>query len=264
MGFQYDAVAWPQGARDPQPELRRELEDLGFRLLGGCALADRNAAELGRMARSYGDRGADFATWVVEPGQVFASADATAFAQLAWLWDCRYACFSTVLDDGTIVQTMTEWGIDPEWPGLLARFQGLTDRHTEQLALATDRDAQVVDGIPDAWATHQRRVVAAGAPVPRHDELADFVRLWSAESRVRSRWARRMDVVAGILAFLVAVLVLTVLLRALGVQPWWVQAAANLAAMVLCVALYLCLKVLVRGWRWLRPGFRAPVPGTGP
>lgn len=38
---------------------------------------------------------------------MFAAPDGTAFVQLSWLWDCRYACFTTVLADGADVPAHT-------------------------------------------------------------------------------------------------------------------------------------------------------------
>ena len=263
MGFDYVAVEWPATAPDPQPEQRRELEDLGFVLLGGCALDDRHHREVGRMASSYGDRAPDLVEWAAQPGQVFAAPDGTAFVQLAWLWDCRYACFSTVLADGRILQTMTEWGADPAWPRQMARHQGRADRHTEQLALATDRDAHVVDGVRQAWEEHRGRVLAAGTDVPAHTRLEDFVRLWTAESRVRSRWTARTHWVLWGLLVVVLVSAFTVVGVLLGAQPWWVDAAVLLVGMLVARTIYVPTWLRVRRWRWLWPSFRAPVPGTG-
>ncbi len=262
MGFDYVAVPWPEGAPDPQPELRGELADLGFRLLGGCALTDRGHREVARTARSYGDRAEEFAQWAALPGQVFAAPDASAFAQLGWLWDCRYACFSTVLADGRILQTMTAWGSDPLWPTQLARHQARTDRLTEQLVLATDRDARVVEGVRGAWDDHRDRLSAEGGAVPTHERLGDFVALWTAESRVRSRWTGRTRWLAGMVAFLVVGVPFLAVSLALGPQPWWVDATVVLSAAALVLLLYVRIWVRARRWRWLRPRFRAPVPGT--
>ena len=129
-----------------------------------------------RTARSYGERAEEFAEWAVRPSQVFAAPDHSAFAHLAWLWDCRFACFSTVLADGRVLQTMTDWGSVLVWPTQLARHRARVDRHTEQLALATDRDAGVVEGIPGAWDDHRDRVSAAREAVPPHERLDDSSR----------------------------------------------------------------------------------------
>lgn len=262
MGFEYVAVPWPADAADPQPEMRWELEAAGFTLLGGCALTERGQRAVPRTARSYGDRAEELAEWAVRPSQVFAAPDHSAFAQLAWLWDCRFACFSTVLADGRVLQTMTDWGSVPAWPTQLARHRARTDRHTEQLVLATDRDARVVEGVRGAWDVHRARTSAAREAVPAHERLDDFVALWTAESRVRSRWTGRTRWVAGIMAFLVVLVPFVAVSVALGPQPWWVDTAVVLGAAVLTLPLYIRIWLRVRRWRGLRPRFRAPVPGA--
>jgi hypothetical protein len=261
VGFDYVAVPWPEDVPDPQPAMRRDLEALGFRLLGGCAPTQPGLDDVRDTAPSYGDRAAEFARRAIEPGQVFAAPDGTAYAHLAWLWECRYAMFTTVRADGTLVQTMTEWGADPVWPRRLARFWSTTDRHTEQLVLATDRAAEVVDGVGVAWSAHAARVAAHGVPVPVHTDLHDFVAIWTAESHARSRWTARVQWVAGVLAFLVVLVPFVVTGILLGRQPWWVDAAVIVVAGLLTLSLFLRVWLRVRRWRGLRPAFRAPVPG---
>lgn len=262
MGYEYVAVPWPADAADPQPEMREALESIGFRLLGGCALTDAAQRDVRRTAASYGVRGREFEHWAAQPGQVLTAPDHTAFAQLAWLWECRYATFTTVLADGRVLQTMTEWGADPVWPTALASHYRTTDRHTEQLVLATDPQAQVVAGAQDAWETHCRRVSATAAAVPQHTELADFVAIWSAESRARSTWTTRVQVVAGLLAFALVAVPFFVVSTLLGRQPWWIDAVVVVSAGVCVLPVFGRLWLRTRRWRRLRPTFRAPVPGA--
>jgi hypothetical protein len=245
--------------------MRRELEEAGFRLLGGCSLTADSLREVAATARGYGgEHGPEFMAWSRQPGQVFAAPDGTAFAQLAWLWRCRYGMLTTVLADGTLLQTCTAWEADPRWPTSLARFYSrTTDRHTEQLLLATDRQAAVVEGDAHAaWAVHRKRLAATTSPIPEHTVLQDFVDFYVAESRARSRWVRRVRVVAFLAAFVPLLVCFLLVSAALGEQPWWIDLAIVLASALVCLALYQQAWFRVRTWRGLRPRFRAPVPGA--
>lgn len=262
MGFDYVAVPWPTDADDPQPEMREALERLGFRLLGGCAATGGAQREVRRTAASYGDREDEFEHWAQQPSQVFTSPDHTAFAQLAWFWDCSYGTFTTVLTDGRILQTSTEWGADPVWPTAQATHYRTTTQHDEQRLLATDLDVQVVAGIEAAWESHSRRVSGAGVVVPQHTDLADFVAIWSAESAARSAWTTRVQVVAFILAFLVVLVPFVVVSALLGAQPGWVDVVVVVVAGLCVLPVFRRIWLRARRWRRLRPAFRAPVPGT--
>ncbi len=260
MGFDYVAVPWPVGAPDPQPQLRAELETLGFRLLGGCALDNDAIDDVVSTAKTFGEHAGEFAHWAAQPGQVFAAPDGTSFAQLAWLWECRYGAFTTVRADGSLIQTMTEWGADPVWPVKLIRFRRWTDRRTEQLTLATDPEAEIVAGIGPAWEAHQRRVQEAG-PIPSHAELADFVAVWTAESDARSAWSTRMQVVSAAVALAVVACLVLVVSAVLGPQPWWSTVLVGLAAMVTVLELFPRVWMRSRRWRSLRRSILVPVPG---
>ena len=263
-GFDYVGVPWPGGAPDPQPGTRVGLEALGFRLLGGCSLTADGVRQVDAMAASYGEHREEFAAWGRQPGQVFVAPDGTAYVQLAWLWDCRYAVFTSVLADGSLVQTCTSWDADPRWPTTLARhYARLTDRRTEQLVLTTDPRAAVVEGEVEAvWAAHRARLAAAPVASADHTSLEDFVELYAAESRARATWAQRSRVLAFVSAFLVLLVPYVALAVALGEQPWWVDAGLVLAAGAAVTVLYLRLWLRMRTWRRLRPRFRAPVPGV--
>lgn len=249
---------------DPQPEMRRELEGAGFVLVGGCSLTADGIREVSRAARPYGKHAAEFARRAVEPGQVFAAPDGTAFVQLAWLWDCRCAVFTSVRGDGRILQTMTDWEAAPRWPtGLARHYDRTTDVHREQLVLATDLDAQVVpDGVLAAWGVHRDRLSTLPAPPP-HTSLGDFVRIHAAESRARSSWTSRVRVVSWILAFAFVLVPFEVVTLALGPQPWWTDLGMLAGAGLLFLTAYLPIWLRLRLWRRLRPRFRAPVPGVG-
>ena len=265
MGFDYTAVPWPADAADPHPELRVELEGAGFRLLGGCALSEEGGRAVDKMSRSYGPtRGPEFARWAREPLQVFAAPDGSTFAMLGWLWECRYAVFTSVLPDGRVLDTMTAWGSDPVWPRALARsYSRTTDTHTEQLILATDLEAQVVPGTLDAaWQVHRERLTAL-EHVPDHVALSDFADVYTAESRARSRWVRRVQVVTGMIAFAAVVVPYVPASMAMAQQPWWMTIGLVVVALLVALAANQWLWFRVRRWRWLRPRFRAPVPGAG-
>ena len=262
MGFDYVPVPWPAEAPDPQPEMRRELEDVGFRLLGGCSLTGDGIREVARVAKTYGDGASEFERWAREPGQVLSSPDGTTFVQLAWLWDCRYATFTSVLGDGRIVQTMTDWDAAPRWPTSLGRRHRTLDVHREQQILATDLDVRVVPGDALAtWRVHQERLAGLPAPPP-HVALADFARIQAAESRARSSWARRVQVVSFLLCFVLLLVPFVAVSAALGRQPWWVDLGVLATTGLLFMGVYVPIWSRVRGWRGLRRRFRAPVPGA--
>lgn len=267
MGFEYVAVPWPAHVEDPQPGLRRSLEAAGFTLLGGCALTDAGRRSVGTIAASYGgEHAGTFARRAAEPSQVLASPDGTAFVVLAWLWECRYATFTTVLADGRLLQTSVDWEADPVWPqALAAHYHRTTDRHTEQLVLATDLGTRIVaGGVEEAWEQHRARVAAAPGPVPDHTSLTDLVRICTAESAARSTWVRRVQVASGLLTFLVLLVPYVAASRLLGHQPWWIDAALIGVFAGLFVILNTRVWLRVRRWRRLRPAFRAPVPSGAP
>ena len=92
--------------------------------------------------------------------------------------------------------------------------------------------------------------------------LQDFVDFYVAESRARSRWVRRVRVVAFLAAFVPLLVCFFLVSAALGEQPWWIDLAIVLASALVCLALYQQAWFRVRTWRGLRPRFRAPVPGA--
>lgn len=262
MGFNYVPVPWPVGAPDPQPAPRAELEDLGFRVLGGCALDDDGLREVEKMARAYGERADEFARWAAVPGQVLAAPDATAYAHLSWLWDCRFAVLTTVLADGSLVQTAAEWGSAPLVPDALARHQDSLDRITEQLTMTTDPHARVVPGpLVDVWEAHRSRLPRPAVGVPAHSALEDFVAVYVAESRSRGRWGLRMQVVAMLIAVAVVLVPYLAAGLVLGAQPWWVDVLLLAGAVVAAWMVFVPVWLRSRRWRALRPAFRAPVPG---
>lgn len=264
-GFDYVAVPWPDDAPDPQPEMRAGLEAMGFRLLGGCSLTGHGLEQVDAMAAAYGpEHREEFAARGRQPGQVFAAPDGTAYVQLAWLWACRYGMFTSVLADGSLVQTCTSWDADPRWPTSLAKhYAGTTDRRTEQLVLATDPDATVVEGdVQRVWAAHQDRLAAVPGTFPDHTSLPDFVDVYAAESRNRAAWARRIRVLAFLSAFAITFVPYLLITVALGDQPWWVDGGVVLTAGLATISLYLPLWLRLRTWRRLRPHFLAPVPAT--
>jgi hypothetical protein len=261
VAFDYVAVPWPAELPDPQPALRQELEERGFRLLGGCALAEPGLRAVDQLSGAYRPEDADeFARQARLPSQVLGAPDGSAFAHLAWLFDCRFAVLSSVLADGILLQTCVDWEADPVWPRRLARhFRRTTDRRTEQLVLATDRSAEVVaGGVGRAWETHRERLAGHGAPVRDHTRLDDFVALHEAESRARATWSRRVRVVSFLVAFLVVLVPFELFTVLAGSQAWWVDAAAVGVAGVLAVGLHVVVWLRLRTARWLRPPFRAP------
>ena len=213
------------------------------------------------MAPSYGARAEEFGHWACEPGQVFTAPDRTAYAQLAWLWECRYAVFTTVCPDGRLIQTMTAWEADPEWPTALVPFRRWTNRQTEQLALATDPAADVVDGLGPAWTSHRRRVATVG-PVPEHSDLDHFVEMWAAESAARSAWSTRVRLAAVVIAVVLVAGLCSAVTTLLGARPWWLDLGVLVAAVVGVVPVFVIIWMRARRWRWLRRPFRAAVPGA--
>lgn len=265
-GFEYEGVPWPEGAADPQPELRAELEAAGFILIGGVLAAASGDAEIAAMARSYTDDQADaFVHWAHQPGQVFVAPDRRAFAHLSWFWGCRYAAITTVLGDGRMLETMTDWESDPPWPRKLSSaYERTTDRHTEQLVLSMDCDAEVAAGGAErAWSMHQRRLSPFTTEIPDHTRLDDFVRMYRSTSSARSRWARRVRVAASIPALLLAVATVQLLFLLTTPSSWWFAGLIAVAGLAVYVMSYQRMWLLTRRWRRLRPRFRAPVPGTG-
>lgn len=264
MRFDYIATPWPPDAPDPQPQLRAELEDVGFRVLGGCSLAPGSLRAVDTIARQYGERADEFVQWAAVPGQVLASPDGTTFAHLAWLWDCRYATLTTVLADGSLVQTTADWEGQPPRPTALPDHVGTLDPSTEQLSMTSDPHTEIVPGTGhDLWAAHRARLDRLSpTDVPTHSDLGDFVAVYAAESRARSRWSGRLQVVGFLLAFGTVLLPFLAVSWFLGPRPWWVDASTVVAAGLVTLSLFRRYWLRARRSPGLRSDVRVPVPGT--
>jgi len=264
MRFDYVGAPWPPDAPDPQPQLRAELEEIGFQVLGGCGLTPGSGRAVDRLARQYGERADEFVRWAAVPGQVLASPDRTTFAHLAWLWDCRYGTLTTVLADGSLVQTTADWRIQPPRPTALPDHVGALDPSTEQLSMTSDPHTVIVSGTgQDLWAAHRARLDGVSSTgVPTHTDIGDFVAVYAAESRARSRWSRRLQAVAFLLAFGTVLLPFLAVNWLLGPQAWWVDASVVVAAGLLTLSLFRRYWLRARRAPRLRPHVRVPVPGT--
>lgn len=199
---------------------------------------------------------------------MLAAPDETAFVRLAWFWAGRYAEMSTVLPDGRLVTTSTDWGIDPAWPRQIRRwYAATTDRHREQsLWLSPSCSARIVDGpAAELWSAHRAHVVdlsGDGAAPSGHRTLEDAIAVYDAgqTSRMRSNArAQRLSQLAGFLVACALLVPLTVMLR-----PGFATSVAMIGAgWLLWVVVQKQLWLRARHWRWLRPRFRAPVPQAG-
>lgn len=265
MKFQHAPAPWPPAEPDPQPELRAGFEALGFRVLGAAMRVFPTDAQFERLAAGYvqGDREL-FREWGGRPYQVLAAPDGTAFVRLAWFWTGRYAEVSTVLPDGRLVTTSTDWGIDPAWPRQIRRwYAATTDRHREQQLWGSPScSAKVVDGTPgDVWSAHRAQVadVQGGAAPSWHHRLVDALALYDAAQASRNRSARRVRLLAGLFGFLVA-LVPVVALAAVLLPGFGASVVLGLVGYVVCVVAQKQLWLRARHLLWLHPRFIAPVP----
>lgn len=258
-------MPWPDAEPDPQPELRAGFEALGFRVLGAAMRVFPTEAQLERLAAGYVKVDRElFREWGGRPYQVLAAPDGTAFVRLGWFWSGRYAEFSTVLPDGRLVTTLTDWGVDPAWPRQIRRwYAATTDRHSEQhLWCAPSASARVVDGsAADLWSAHRAQVadVQGGAAPSWHHGLVDALALYDAAQSSRNRSARRARLLAGLLGFLVA-LVPVVALSAVLLPGFAASVVLGLVGWVVCVVAQKQLWLRARHWLWLHPRFIAPVP----
>ncbi|MGD8200792.1 hypothetical protein ACQE98_09025 [Ornithinimicrobium sp. W1679] len=257
MTLESAAAPWPEDEPDPQPQLRAGLEALGFRLLGAQVLTDPEAVVT--LAEDYpADQGAELIEHGVRPAQVLRAPDGSAFARLAWFWSGTYGELTTVLVDGDVVTTVTDWNVDPPWPSAVAAsYDRTTDRRQEQEQyFAQSRSVRIVDGDAAAlWAEHERHV-ASLAPlrtlVPRHTSLQDAVAVYTYAQQARERRNLRSRLMA---LALWAVLLL---------GAWLVLDLAtplNLAAKLLVVVVLAVGVGVVHPYVWVRLRHR---PGPGP
>ena len=107
---------------------------------------------------------------------------------------------------------------------------------------------------------HGERLSPHAGSVPDHVALEDFVAIWAAESRARAVWSRRVQLVAGLITFLV-LLVPFLAASLLLPQSWVVQVGLVVAASLLFLWSFRRVWLRVRRWRGLRPPFRGQVPG---
>jgi hypothetical protein len=278
MEFASAPAPWPETAPEPQPELRAELEELGFRMLGAQAVT-MDPADVAELVDDYAvEHHETFLQWALVPAQIFAAPDGSAFARLSWFWSGRQAELSTVLPDGQLVTTVTAWGVDPPWPRTIERaYARTTDRHLEQALHFSDAASlRIIDGdAAELWSTH-RAFVASIVPeagrLPGHTVLEDAVRLYQHSQEVRERLARRA-VIASWLVWVVCVLAVVgayAVLQATVLPPAVLDAVLHPAVVVgIVVAAFVLGRVAVRSialrarhWWWLRPSVAAPVPGS--
>ena len=103
LAFDYVAVPWADGRADPAArDACRRLEATGFRLPRRLRLTEAGLRAGGRhRVPAYGRTAARGVRPVgsrAGPGARGAGRHAPS-SLLAWLWDCRYATFTTSLDD---------------------------------------------------------------------------------------------------------------------------------------------------------------------
>jgi hypothetical protein len=260
---------WPAVEPDPQPDVRRGLEEAGFRLLGAAVRVLPTDAQVAALAADYAP--ADGAELLRNdgPAQVMAAPDGSAFVRMAWFWSGTYAEMSTVLPSGRVVTTAIDWGVDPAWPRALSRrYAATTDSRREQvLWWAPSASLRIVrGGAAELWEAHRGHVAQVhrdGVALPAHARLEDAVVMYDAAQACRMRSAARSRLLAVVTSLLAGV-VLMVLLVALQVllRPpagWALLLAVPPALLVLVLHQPVWLRL--RHWRRLHPVLRAPVPG---
>ncbi len=249
----WDATDDPE-TRVSYPELVDEFIGLGFEMVGRYrgTPVDQTDEE---TARSMGAVGELYLEHGTLPTPVLRPPDRSAFAEVSWFLETPAIRIFTVLDDGSLVETLRAYRAPADTsPELRRHWRGVdVDWAIRAHNPAGGRSIVAVEPGPiaDLWSRHQQHVAAYGsdreaAPIA-HTNLDDFLRI------VGAAMANRLDGVAAgrrfanldgyramsqLLAFAAATLALIAILVVASVvdnttplDGWWLNAAIAVAAL---------------------------------
>ncbi|WP_207555859.1 hypothetical protein [Intrasporangium flavum] len=269
MDYSYTDVTDRVDLPTPYPEVVAAFETIGWRQLGRYAL-ELSEQEAEQIVGGYAEPArSEFAAHLPDVATVLTSPDGQADAFVSWFWSQPAVRLSSVLADGTLVETSRLWTRKPPWPRVLRSGWAGMDvrRELERSSVPTrGRSVRAVEcgdlADPAAAAAladaHRAHVVERGSPSTQFASIADAIalrrRAFEHDVRVRQRVVRA---VSGL--FVLAAVTLGVVSGLAPVLRHWSWIWVLLASALLVGAASLAHGWLVRTVsyvRWIRPGFR--------
>ncbi|HSJ36304.1 MAG TPA: hypothetical protein VLB85_14750 [Acidimicrobiia bacterium] len=118
------------------------------------------------MAAGYGPEDAErFLEMATMPTPILASPDGTAFADVSWFWDSPSIRIRSLLEDGSLVETLRLWDHSPGLPQALQSFRQNLELYREMTRASTPDRGRSIQVVPDAgpaemWQAHQRHLTS--------------------------------------------------------------------------------------------------------
>ena len=120
------------------------------------------------------------------PTPILASPDGTAFADVSWFWDSPSIRIRSLLEDGSLVETLRLWDHSPGLPQALQSFRQNLELYREMTRASTPDRGRSIQVVPDAgpaemWQAHQRHLTwmsgrRGSAPIG-HDSMKQVLAL---------------------------------------------------------------------------------------
>jgi hypothetical protein len=159
-----DATDDPDG-RIVYPEYVDELKSMGFVQVGRY-LAQPTTQTMEELAAGFGDNAEVFFENATIPTPVLRSPDGSAFAEVSWFWDSPSVRIRTMLDDGSLVETLRRWDRPPDL-GEMAQFWSEVDIDQEMTREHNPSGGRSVLVVPECrpheqWERHLEHVAGYG------------------------------------------------------------------------------------------------------
>lgn len=143
------------------PEVVAGFVDLGFQRVG--RLLGEPVDGLEAVAAQYDSAARDrFLEMAPIPAPILASPDGTAFAEVSWFWESPSIRIRSLLEDGSLVETVRLWDHTLDLPQARASGQNF-DRYREMTRSSSPDRGRSIEAVADAgpaemWQAHQRHL----------------------------------------------------------------------------------------------------------
>jgi hypothetical protein len=212
------------------PEVVAGFVDLGFKQVGRLAAEPIGGIE--SLIAGYDREDARrFLEMAPIPTPVLTSPDATAFVEVSWFWESPSIRIRSLLEDGSLVETLRLWDHPPGLPRLLQTPWQDMDLYREMTRASTPDGGRSIQVVPDAgpsemWQAHQRHLGwlsgRRGSGPIRHDSMEQVISLtrmaFEHDYRLASR-ARNLMLAGLALYSLAAAIVVFPIGRSYGLVP---------------------------------------------
>ncbi|WP_323097142.1 hypothetical protein [Intrasporangium sp. YIM S08009] len=268
MHHTYTDVTHRTDLPTPYPEVVAAFEAVAWRRLGRYALElSQEASE--RLMRDYAEPArSEFAAHLPDVATVLLSPDGETAAFVSWFWGQPAVRLTSVLVDGTLVETSRLWTCKPPWPrALRSGWAGMDVRQEVERSSVPTRGRSVRGVVcedpanPPAVATfvdaHRAHVAALGSTPVLLASVDDAIALRRQAFAHDLRVRRRTAVAEGVLVFLTLVMVGQVLGQVPSIRAWPPATLVISSLVFLVWALVHGRLVRVLSYvRWIRPAYR--------